>query len=260
MREASDRSPAAQTPWTDTVNIRIHLPRSREIDGSVPDNVNLHSFLGCIGIDERYRELESKTHENDEQEEEEPPGEDRFTRIGPYALMTLRRLPPHVPLVLFTPFLTPAGTDSPASNTSDPFEAFGRQLAAWHPNIRHVPYVATVGFTPTHRAFVNDCEAVITVICEPAGATAAASKASMSEQHDFAEAAAKAFGDPGDVRHRDCRFVLVQFARPEVRWPAQHAVFENVIEVENYDEGQAEQLAEAILGRADEQTGLISFR
>ncbi|KAF2970057.1 hypothetical protein GQX73_g3563 [Xylaria multiplex] len=65
-------------------------------------------------------------------------------------------------VLLLTPVVTPH-----EQNGSDPFEPFGRALAARHPWIRHVPYTARNGITNTHVAFIKRAKAVVFVISSP---------------------------------------------------------------------------------------------
>ncbi|KAI8633172.1 hypothetical protein F5Y19DRAFT_292328 [Xylariaceae sp. FL1651] len=65
-------------------------------------------------------------------------------------------------LLLLTPVVTP-----PEQNGSDPFEPFGRALAARHPWVRHVPYTARNGITSTHVGFIKRARAVVFVISGP---------------------------------------------------------------------------------------------
>lgn len=86
------------------------------------------------------------------------------------SLAVLRSLPPTSLVLLLTPVLTPATNEKADSETesTDPFEEFGRELSKMHRRLRHVPYVPKVGMTETHVAFIEQAAAVIVVICEPA--------------------------------------------------------------------------------------------
>ncbi|KAI1117323.1 hypothetical protein F5Y14DRAFT_439427 [Nemania sp. NC0429] len=65
-------------------------------------------------------------------------------------------------ILLLTPVVTPH-----EQNGSDPFEPFGRALAARHPWVRHVPYTARNGITSTHASFIRLAKAVVFVISGP---------------------------------------------------------------------------------------------
>lgn len=68
-------------------------------------------------------------------------------------------------LLLLTPVMLPeiSANTKPDKERQDPFEAFGRKLSKKHRRIRHVPYLATVGLTSTHEAFLREAGAVIYV-------------------------------------------------------------------------------------------------
>ncbi|KAI5862881.1 hypothetical protein GGS23DRAFT_73358 [Durotheca rogersii] len=66
-------------------------------------------------------------------------------------------------VVLLTPVVPPVNPDDDSSS-KDPFEPFGRALAAIHPWIRHVPYTSRNGMTSTHVGFIKRAKVVIFVI------------------------------------------------------------------------------------------------
>ncbi|KAL7625493.1 hypothetical protein AAE478_004713 [Parahypoxylon ruwenzoriense] len=68
-------------------------------------------------------------------------------------------------VVLLTPVVPPVQQD--ANNGCDPFEPFGRALAARHSWIRHVPYTSKNGMTSTHVGFIKRAKVVIFVISGP---------------------------------------------------------------------------------------------
>lgn len=210
--------------WTDLLSIRIQLPRPSEVSPSETSDESLDV----------------------ERPITPPPGQSPFTRVSPVNLMALRSLPAEAPLLLLTPFVVPAGMYDEGDNTRrrDPFESFGRELARHHPNICHVPYVTGVGFTETHRRFVRQSEAIITVVCEPERGPV---KQSIGEQHDFAEAALKAFASRPTKLDGGRACLLVQCAGSGACQPAQHA-FTNVVDVDFYSDQTAEYLADIILG------------
>lgn len=223
-------SEAISEPWTDSLSIRIQLPLSSHGDAITEATIEDELLLDELTF------LQSTLK--------------HFTRTTRSSLMALRSLHRNEPLVLFTPYLQPAGCRNAGTGNSqsgDPFEIFGRQLAKHHPNICHVPYVASVGFTQTHLDFVIDSVAVITVVCEPEDHPL--KKVSMGQQHDFAQAALKAFeakaGTEEDGSHE---FVLVQCAAGKARRRASSG-FTNVIETDTYDDNVAVYLADTILGR-----------
>jgi len=90
-------------------------------------------------------------------------------RLSSRSLGSLRSLPPTALVLLLTPVLARARADhsSPECDSTDPFEAFGRELSKHHHRLRHVPYLPRVGMTDTHTAFIEQAAAVVVVICEP---------------------------------------------------------------------------------------------
>lgn len=110
-------------------------------------------------------------------------------RFSPSDLTTLRSIPPTALVLLLTPVLTPvmakkAGT---ISESTDPFEFFGRELSKLHHRLRHVPYVPKVGLTKTHTSFIEQAAAIIVVNCEPIDSDSH----SLASQYDFAKAVLK---------------------------------------------------------------------
>lgn len=170
------------------------------------------------------------------------PAKIKFSRASETNLMALRDLPPATNILLFTPVVIPAGQSLELmrdSETMDPFETFGRALSTYHRRIRHVPYVAKIGFTPTHEAFVSQADAVITVVCEPE----IEKHPSISKQLDFAEAAL----DCLEMKEANAAnaLVLVQCGANEYRLPVD-ASFMNVIECKAYNADNARYIAQTI--------------
>jgi hypothetical protein len=205
------------------------------------------------------------------------PSKIKFSRASETNVTTLRNLPSTTSILLFTPVILPAGhpaarkydraTGKQGRNcldvqkaferqqirtaqtqklgfmqeteTVDPFEAFGRALSTYHRRIRHVPYVAKVGFTATHDTFVSEADAVITVVCEPD----IDKDRSVSDQMNFAEAALDSL-----ERKEACAanaLVLVQCGANQYRLPID-AMFMNVIECQNYDAESAKSIARTV--------------
>ncbi|KAF3771231.1 hypothetical protein M406DRAFT_247179 [Cryphonectria parasitica EP155] len=93
--------------------------------------------------------------------------------VGPSAVLCSDRgnhiplskaLEPHDLLVLLTPVVVPVERDS----DQDPFEPLGKELARYHPRVRHVPYTAAGGITSTHVGFIKKARALVFVITGPA--------------------------------------------------------------------------------------------
>lgn len=215
-------------PWADSLSIRIQVPPpsddNRHIDAAKHDDDVFDEPL-------HFSQFSGKC----------------FTRVTSESFMALRKMSEVDPLVLFTPYLVPAGLGKSAADRSqdrDPFEILGQRLAKHHANICHVPYVASIGFTQTHLDFVMDSDSVIVVVCEPDHPL---KKVSIGEQHDFAAAALRAFESKEKHSVQGQEFVLVQCAAGQSRKRAKG--FRNVIETESYDEDTAIHLADTILGR-----------
>lgn len=165
----------------------------------------------------------------------------KITRSSAANLAALRNLQPAANILLFTPVIRPAGRvlDTAETDTIDPFEEVGRALSKYHRRIRHVPYVAKVGFTETHDAFISQADAVITVVCEPEEGK----YQSMEWQMDFAEQALDALeGKEANAAHA---LVLLQCGEDEYRPPVD-ASFMNVVESTTYSTEIAKAVAHAI--------------
>ena len=170
----------------------------------------------------------------------------KFSRASETNLQTIRSLLPAANILLFTPVIIPAGEQletylESESETMDPFEHFGKALSFFHSKIRHVPYVAKVGFTETHHAFVSEADAVVTVVCEPAGPIDKYS--SVSNQMDFAEAALDSL-ESKEANAADA-LVLVQCGANEYRSQV-CPTFTNVIECKAYNARIAQSIAQTI--------------
>jgi beta-N-acetylhexosaminidase len=65
-------------------------------------------------------------------------------------------------VLLLTPVVRPLHQRPAGESTMDPFECLGRALAQRHRRILHAPYTAH-GITPTHKALIGKCAAVVFV-------------------------------------------------------------------------------------------------
>ncbi|GAB7327241.1 hypothetical protein MBLNU13_g11136t1 [Cladosporium sp. NU13] len=135
-------------------------------------------------------------------------------RLSTSSLGSLRSLPPTSLVLLLTPVLAPAHLDHSTldSNTTDPFEAFGRELSKHHHRLRHVPYLPRIGMTDTHSAFIEQAAAVVVVICEPEDSDE--QSISITTQQYFADAV---LARREDLKNDDEQtpFVLVRFENTE---------------------------------------------
>ena len=129
-------------------------------------------------------------------------------RLSSRSLGSLRSLPPSSLVLLLTPVLSPAHVahSSSDTNTTDPLEAFGRELSKHHHRLRHVPYLPRVGMTATHMAFLEQAAAVVVVICEPEDAA----EQSIEDQQSFASEVLARRQDLADD-DEETPFVLVRF-------------------------------------------------
>jgi hypothetical protein len=125
-------------------------------------------------------------------------------------LGSLRSLPPTSLVLLLTPVLaTPQGDHSDTDvETTDPFEAFGRELSKHHRRLRHVPYLPRIGMTDTHVAFIEQAAAVVVVICEPDDSDE--QSISITDQQSFADEVLAKREDATDDEE-ETPFVLVRF-------------------------------------------------
>jgi hypothetical protein len=135
-------------------------------------------------------------------------------RLSSRSIGSLRSLPPTSLVLLLTPVLAPAYLDHSTldSNTTDPFEAFGRELSKHHHRLRHVPYLPSIGMTDTHIAFIEQAAAVVVVICEPEDSDE--QSISIAKQQSFAD---EVLDRREDLTHDDeeTPFVLVRFESTE---------------------------------------------
>lgn len=196
------RDSACTTSWSDTLTFRINYQDTRtRKEPKESGNQPSASDTGLIG---RLRD------------------DCRVMKLSSRSLAVLRSLPPTSLVLLLTPVLTPA-TNEKADETesTDPFEEFGRELSKMHRRLRHVPYVPKVGMTETHVAFIEQAAAVIVVICEPADPN----DDSLDCQRSFAGAvAAKRENIPSTTK---TPFVLVRFDADEER--SDIDTFDNVL-------------------------------
>ena len=104
----------------------------------------------------------------------------RFVRSSSSSLQTLSSLPTDQLVVLFTPAIPSA------DGQEDPFECLGRSLSKRHARVRHVPFVAKVGLTDLHAAWIRKAGAVIVVNCDPALLIDTKTNSNMPSQTKFA--------------------------------------------------------------------------
>ncbi|QSZ35812.1 hypothetical protein DSL72_006934 [Monilinia vaccinii-corymbosi] len=83
------------------------------------------------------------------------------------SLTKIRSLRESDVLVLLTPVVVPVSRD--VTDTSDPFECFGRSLAKRHAKVRHVPYTQRNGITSTHLGFIQRSHIIILCFVDRSG-------------------------------------------------------------------------------------------
>ena len=222
------RDPRYTERWVDDLALRIRRKQA----------AFNHIQLALQAFEDSQPQLEAPTNE------QARPAKIKFSRASESNVAALRNLLPAMNILLFTPVVIPAGQRLDFmhdSETVDPFEMFGRALSNYHRRIRHVPYVASIGFTRTHEAFISQADAVITLVCEPE--LEVEKYRSVSKQMDFAEAAL----DSLEMKEANAAnaLVLVQCGANEYRLPVD-ASFMNVIECKAYNDDNARYIAHTI--------------
>lgn len=202
------RDPACTHSWSDTFAFRFRyqelddLPTSYEtrsqstVSGIIPAMAESSDILDDFDSDLCLADNQVKDCE--------------VMRLSSSSLDSLRSLPSTSLVLVLTPVLAPAYLDHSTldSNTTDPFEAFGRELSKHHHRLRHVPYLPKIGMTNTHIAFIGQAAAVVVVICEPED----------SDEQSIIITAQQSFADEVLTRQEDLKngdeetpFVLIRF-------------------------------------------------
>jgi len=212
-----------EKPWSRALSIRISLP-----------------------LDEDSSDLDTKyINEAAEKKRLLATSKCDFSRCSIKSMKALRSLPEEAAIVMFTPFVIPVGYENASTETLrhvDPFEPLGRALADIHANIQHVPYAPSVGFTETHRAFVQHCDAIITIVCEPEHP---AKNNNISSQCSFAKEAAVTLSAKRTRPAGTCVLVL---CGDDMKWEPRDELFPNVIQATTYNCDVAKILARTIMG------------
>lgn len=110
----------------------------------------------------------------------------RFVQSSSSSLRTLSSLATDRLIVLFTPAIPLTDAHKREHGSEDPFECFGRALSKRHARVRHVPFVAKVGLTDLHVAWIRRAAAIVVVTCEPTLPADANDNSNMSGQVKFA--------------------------------------------------------------------------
>jgi GNAT superfamily N-acetyltransferase len=131
-------------------------------------------------------------------------------------------------ITLLTPVVVPLAQEAAAD---DPFEPFGRALAARHPKIRHVPYTKKSGITSTHVAFIKRARVVIFVL-------SGIPSSGEATQVKFADIA-RILGEQRPQVIVAC-FSVQQYPLPES--------FPTIVQISGYTQSDLEAAAELIFG------------
>ncbi|KAJ9624424.1 hypothetical protein H2203_005159 [Taxawa tesnikishii (nom. ined.)] len=161
-----------------------------------------------------------------------------------WSMHTVRNLSEEALVLLFTPAMPPpVGSASASLDATDPFETLGRTLSQYHRRIRHVPYVADVGLTDTHLAWLRRASAVLTVNCELVGIKDVDPEHNLANQASFASAVSDAMhsmrADAGEVPF-SCIYYGTGVA------PA-FSAYENVLQSQTYTPADLREAARLLL-------------
>lgn len=202
------RDPDYTPSWSDTFAFRVRYQDSSNLPANYethPQNSTSGAVAELVGGNDLLDDFYSGSFLADGQVDD-----CEAMRLSSSDLSSLRSLPPTSLVFLLTPVLAPAHVDrlNAESNTTDPFEAFGRELSKHHHRLRHVPYLPKVGMTETHVAFIEQAAAVVVVVCEPEDSD----EQMLEDQQSFADEviAKQAESTDGDD-DEETPFILVQF-------------------------------------------------
>lgn len=162
----------------------------------------------------------------------------RFMRSSSSSLKILNSLPTDQLVVLFTPAIPSA--DGP----EDPFECLGRSLSKRHARVRHVPFVAKVGLTDLHAAWIRKAGAVVVVNCDPALLIDTKTNSNMPSQTKFAAQVADILHSiQGGSQTPLCSVYI----SPSVASPANSSGYDNVVVCSSYSVANMEKAASMLL-------------
>jgi len=162
----------------------------------------------------------------------------RFMRSSSSSLQTLSSLPTDQLVVLFTPAIPSA------SGHEDPFECLGRSLSKRHARVRHVPFVAKVGLTDLHAAWIRKAGAVVVVNCDPALLIDTKTNSNMPSQTKFATQVADVLHSiHGGSQPPLCSVHI----NPSVASPANPNGYDNVVVCSSYSVANMEKVASMLM-------------
>lgn len=186
------KDPKHTASWSDTLTLRVQYQESRtpleDRKARLPSTA-AGLVCGPPVTNQPFQPVVTSGDDLEHFDSDGFPKDCEVMRFSPSDLTTLRSIPPTSLVLLLTPVMTPvmakkAGT---TSESTDPFEFFGRELSKLHHRLRHVPYVPKVGLTKTHASFIEQAAAIIVVNCEPIDSDSQ----SLASQYDFAKAVLK---------------------------------------------------------------------
>jgi hypothetical protein len=162
----------------------------------------------------------------------------RFIQSSSSSLQTLSSLPTDQLIILFTPAIP--STDG----HEDPFETLGRSFSKWHARVRHVPFVAKVGLTDLHVAWIRKSGAIVVVNCDPALLMNSKTNTNMPSQSKFTAQVAAVLRDNCGGSQVPLSSVCIG---PSVVPPADTSGYDNVIVSCYYSKAAMEQSASMLM-------------
>ncbi|KAI4718904.1 hypothetical protein E4T48_04834 [Aureobasidium sp. EXF-10727] len=162
----------------------------------------------------------------------------RFMRSSSSSLQTLNLLSTDQLIVLFTPAIP--STDG----QEDPFECLGRSLSKWHARIRHVPFVAKVGLTDLHAAWIRKAGAIVVVNCDPTLLIDTKANSNMPCQTKFAAQVAEILHNARGGAQVPLSGVYVSTS---IASPADTSNYDNVVVCSSYSAAVMEKAASMLM-------------
>ncbi|KAI5210434.1 hypothetical protein E4T39_00289 [Aureobasidium subglaciale] len=141
-------------------------------------------------------------------------------------------------VILFTPAI-------PSTNGyEDPFECLGRALSKRHARVRHVPFVAKVGLTDLHAAWIRNAGAIIVVNCDPTLLIDTKAATNMSAQTKVAAGVSEMARDIRGGSRIPLSYVYVS---PSDAAPANMSGYDNVVACSSYSTEIMEKAASMLI-------------
>ncbi|CAD0092985.1 unnamed protein product [Aureobasidium vineae] len=162
----------------------------------------------------------------------------RFMRSSSSSLQTLNLLPTDQLIVLFTPAIPSA------DGHEDPFECLGRSLSKWHARIRHVPFVAKVGLTDLHAAWIRKAGAIVVVNCDPTLLIDTKTNSNMPCQTKFASQVVEVLHNTRGGSQVPLSSVYISTS---VASPSDTSSFDNVVVCSSYSAATMEKAASMLM-------------